>query len=331
MIRQKNPCYSFIEVEIDNKKKKILLQVASWVLAAGIIAGILLLLDLPALGERLASTDLVSVAGVVVLMILLLVIKGLRWWIIVSTRSRVPAWRCVRLAIVAMFLNAFIPLRGGDVARALLLARETGLSRSHALGTVALDKIYDMFSLAVVVVPLLFLGGLPDWVRWPPVATVLAALAFLITGIVLRLRMRRRGDDVERASWIVRTLAGLAMGFDSVLRPGPAALCAAISIAQWAVLIGTVILALDAVGIQPTLGTSAVCLLAVQFAAGVPLTPSAAGTMHGAIVAVLAAMGTDPETGMGAAVVYHAATTLPIVLLGVPLARGTAFAQAADK
>ncbi len=326
----KNPVL-FIEVEIDNKGKKTFLQVASWVLAAGIIAAILLLLDLPALGERLASTDLASVAGVVVLMTLLLVIKGLRWWIIVSTRRKAPAWRCVRLAIVAMFLNAFIPLRGGDVVRGLLLARETGLPRSQALGTVALDKIYDMFSLGVVVVPLLFLGGLPDWIRWPPVATVSAAFLLLAAGIVLRLRMRRRGESVEKSPWIVRTLAGFAMGFDSVLRPGPVVLCVAISIVQWVVLIGTVILALHAVDIRPTLGTSAVCLLAVQFAAGVPLTPSAAGTMHGAIVAVLAAVGVDPETGMGAAVVYHAATTLPIVLLGVPLARGTAFEQAADK
>ena len=143
--------------------------------------------------------------------------------------------------------------------------------------------------------------------------------------------MRRRGESIRKSSWFVRTLAGFARGFDSALRPGPAALCAAISIVQWVLLIGTAQLALAAVGIRPELATSVICLLAVQFAAGVPLTPSAAGTMHGAIVAVLAAVGTDPETGMSAAVVYHAATTLPIIILGVLLARGTALVQAADK
>jgi hypothetical protein len=34
---------------------------------------------------------------------------------------------------------------------------------------------------------------------------------------------------------------------------------------------------------------------------------------------------------MSAAVVYHAAQILPIIVLGVVLARGTAFLQAADK
>ncbi len=312
-------------------KKKILLQVVSWVLAAGIIVAILLLLDLPSLAEKLASTDPLSVLGIVALMTVLLVVKGVRWWLIVPSRAEAPIWRCVRLSIVAMFLNAFIPLRGGDVARGLLLSRETGLPRAQALGTVALDKIFDMLSIAVLVVPLLFMGGLPDWIRWPPVATVSAAVLLLASGIALRLGLRRRGEHIREAPWIVRTLAGFARGFDVALRPGPAVLCAAISIGQWALLIGTVHLALGAVGIRHDLGTSVICLLAVQFAAGVPLTPSAAGTMHGAIVAVLAAVGTDPETGMGAAVVYHAATTLPIVVLGVLLARGTALEHAADK
>jgi uncharacterized protein (TIRG00374 family) len=312
-------------------KKKIILHAVSWALSLAILAVLLWLLDLHKLGRRLAEADLGAAAGVLVLIIVLFTIKGVRWWVIVRAEGSAPVLSCIRLHFVSVFLNAFIPLRGGDVARGLLLARETGIGRAQALGTVALDKLFDMIMLAVLVVPLLFLGGLPEWIRWPPVVTVCTAVGLLIAGLVLRLRMRRRGEDLEEARLPVRILAGFARGFDSALRPGPTALCLLLSTVQYAILVFTMVLGLISVGIEPDPETSILSILAVQFSAGVPLTPSSAGTMHGAIVAVLAAVGTDPETGMSAAVVYHAAQTLPILVLGVVFTRGTALGQALDE
>ncbi|MBW2261315.1 MAG: flippase-like domain-containing protein [Deltaproteobacteria bacterium] len=312
-------------------KKKVLIHAVSWILSLGIIAVLLWLLDARKIVHVLAGTSLPAVAGIMALIVVMLAFKGVRWWIIVRTRTAVSLWTCVRLSIVGLFINAFIPLRGGDVARGLVLSRETGMTRALALGTVALDKLFDMITLVVLVIPLLFLGGLPEWIRWPPVITVGAAAVLLAVGVLLRLRMRRRDDDLEDASWLVRVLTRFAAGFDSALRPGPAALCTLLSVLTYATLLGTMMLGLMSVGIHADPGTSIICILAVEFAAGIPVTPSAAGTMHGAIVAVLAALGKDPDTAMSAAVVYHAAQILPILVLGVVLTRGTALEQAADK
>lgn len=305
-------------------KRKVLIHLVSWALSLAILAALLWLLDLHTLAARLAGTNLWAAAGAMLLVAVLFVIKGLRWWVIARAEGNVRAATCIRLHFVAVFLNAFIPLRGGDVARGLVLARETGMGRAQALGTVALDKLFDMLALVVLVVPLAFLGGLPDWIRWPPVITVCVAAVLLVTGLVLRLRLRSRDEGIESARWIVRVLAGFARGFDSVRRPGPVALCAAISVVQYGILVASMALALVSVGIEPDAGTSILSTLAVQFAAGVPLTPSSAGTLHGAVTAALAAIGVDAESGMSAAVVYHAAQTIPILLPGVVLARGTA-------
>jgi uncharacterized protein (TIRG00374 family) len=304
--------------------KKIALHAASWVLAAGIMALLLWLLDLPELWKCLSNTNLLAATGAVLAIALLFAIKGLRWWVLARPIAGVTAWRCIRLAYVAVFLNAFIPLRGGDVARALLLAREAGASKARCLGTVAADKLFDVLFLSTLVVPLVFLGGLPDWIRWPPVAAVAGALVFMATGLALRIGLKRRDRNIEEAPWAVRTLAKLARGFDSMLSPGPALLACGLSLVQYGVLILSMILALASVGIPVDTGTSILATLAVQFSAGLPLTPSAAGTMHGAITAVLLAVDVDQETGMSAAVIYHAAQTLPILVLGVILARGTA-------
>jgi uncharacterized protein (TIRG00374 family) len=305
--------------------KRTAIQILSWVLALAILAVLMWLLDLEALAERLAHARAWMVAAGAILILAFLALKGLRWSVIARAHAPVPRTTCMRLAVVALFLNAFIPLRGGDVTAGLVLARETGLARATCLGTVALDKLFDMVSLAVVVAPLLFLGGLPPWIRWPPVATVSLALVLIAAGIAIRLRMGRREGDIARASWPVRVLARFASGFDSALRPGPLAICLGLSVLQYAILLASVAACLASVGISPDLATSIICLIAVQFASGIPLTPSAAGTMHGAIMAVLAATGVDPETGMSAGIVYHAVQTVPIVAAGVVLARGTAF------
>ena len=307
-----------------SKLKNVLLHVASWTISAGILAALLWLLDAKAVRERLAEANVLAALGVVGSITLLLTIKGLRWWIIASGHGSVRAPVCMRLAIVGMFLNAFIPLRGGDVTAGLLLSRESGIARSTALGTVALDKLFDMFGIVVLVVPLAFLGGLPDWIPTPPIATVILAIVFLATGLALRLRLRSSGERIAASGRIVRALAGFAEGFDSALRPGRMVACGAITVLLYGLLVLSVALGLESVGIRQDLGICLTFLLAVQFSAGIPLTPSSAGTMHGAITGVLAALGIEPEIGMSAAVVYHGAQTLPIFVLGVILTRGTA-------
>jgi hypothetical protein len=249
-------------------KKKILLHAISWILSLAILAVLLWLLDARRIVGVLAGTSLPAVAGIMALIVVMLALKGVRWWIIVKTRTAVPLWTCVRLCIVGLFVNAFIPLRGGDVARGLVLSRETGMTRALALGTVALDKLFDMITIVVLVVPLLFLGGLPEWIRWPPVITVGAGALLLAVGVVLRLRMRRGDGDLENATWFVRVLTRFAAGFDSALRPGPVALCTLLSVLVYAALLGTMMLGLVSVGIRADPGTSIICILA-----GIPTPP----------------------------------------------------------
>jgi uncharacterized membrane protein YbhN (UPF0104 family) len=201
------------------------------------------------------------------------------------------------------------------------------MRRGEGLGTMALDKLMDMIGIVFVVAPLPFLGGIPGWIRWPPVVSVSAAIVLLAAGIVLRARLRRGAIDSEKLSKPMRWLAAFAAGFDTTTSLPMMGLLLVLSAAVYAAFLGSVMLALASAGIEVDPATGLVVLLAIQFSAGIPLTPASAGTMHGAIVAVLAATGTEPDVALSAAIVVHATQLLPIIVPGALLSRSTAMDQ----
>ena len=126
------------------RSRKIVLHVVSWAISIALMAGLLFLVDLEELAQRMGQDDWAWALVGLVLVGVGLVVKGVRWWVIVGLTGPARMRTCIRLSIAAMLLNSFIPLRGGDVARGLLLARESHLTKSQALGTVGLDKLFDV-------------------------------------------------------------------------------------------------------------------------------------------------------------------------------------------
>lgn len=307
------------------RSRKIVLHVVSWAISIALMAGLLYLVDLEELAQRMGQDDWAWALVGLVLVGVGLVVKGVRWWVIVGLTGPARMRTCIRLSIAAMLLNSFIPLRGGDVARGLLLARESHLTKSQALGTVGLDKLFDVMVIALLVLPLPFMGGIPEWVGWPAVASVTIGFVLLFTGVMLRYGLRRRGQSPRKAGWVVRTLKDLTECFDCIRRPWPAVQCALLSVLSITLLLGAVTTSFMAVGLTPGITRSIVTLLAVQISASIPLTPASTGTMHGAIVAALAGLGHDAEAAMSVAIVFHAVQTLPIIVMGLFASRRTAY------
>jgi uncharacterized protein (TIRG00374 family) len=308
--------------------RRTVLHLLSWVLALAILAALVLLLDPGRIFGALARTDPGWVLGGMAAVALTPLVRGVRWWILARPLGPISPATCIRLAYSGMFLNIIIPLRGGDVARALVLARETGVRRGECLGTVALDKLMDMVGLAVVVVPLAFLSGIPHWIRWPPVAAIGGALVLLGVGVVVRGRMRRAERDVDSLALPLRWLASFASGFDTARSPSAMAGAFGLTVVVYGCFLASVVTGMAASGVAVGAADGLLVLLAIQFSAGVPITPTSAGTMHGAVAGVLVTTGTEASLAMSTAIVVHAIQILPLVLAGVLTTRSTAMGRA---
>ena len=85
-----------------------------------------------------------------------LIIFSFRWQLFVNLISNVSIRKILKLNLVGLFFNLFIPGGvGGDIVKALELSKSDSISRSQGLSTVLSDRIFGLFSM--VTMALLFL------------------------------------------------------------------------------------------------------------------------------------------------------------------------------
>ena len=104
---------------------------------------------------RLASP--VWMVGVVLFSVLGYGTRCYRWWLMLrSIRSRLAV--CSRVFLTSLAANNILPFRIGDVMRIFTYADDLGATPSIVLSTVLLEKLLDVFSLAVLFVVTMHTG-----------------------------------------------------------------------------------------------------------------------------------------------------------------------------
>jgi uncharacterized protein (TIRG00374 family) len=117
------------------------------------------------------------------------VVRALRWRCLLRPYE-VSIGRAVGIYQVATFLNWLLPIRGGELAKSLLLRRSNGIPVSRSLATVSMDKAMDLLPAVglFAVLPLVQLHlSRPLWLL------LVSALAVVIlAGLILALAAWRR-------------------------------------------------------------------------------------------------------------------------------------------
>jgi len=134
------------------------------------------------------------------------VVRALRWrWFLAPYVVSIP--RAVGIYLVAIFINWLLPIRGGELAKSLMLRRSNGIPVSRSLPTVTMDKAMDLLPAVGL---LLLLPFVHLHLTRPLWALLLFALAVLACGVVLigfaALRRERT------LAWLSRVIAAVMPG-----------------------------------------------------------------------------------------------------------------------
>jgi uncharacterized protein (TIRG00374 family) len=180
--------------------------------AAGLCAGAMLivvflrLVNVSAVSRRLGhlSIGFALLCGVAFLGAY--VVRAMRWRYLLRP-CEVTARRVIAIYQVATFLNWLLPVRGGELAKSLLLRRSNGIPVSRSLATVSMDKAMDLLPAVGLPALLPFVHLHLGRALW---LLLLSALAVVVVGVlVLGLASWRR----ERAlALLTRPLAKVLPG-----------------------------------------------------------------------------------------------------------------------
>ena len=150
--------------------------------------------------------------------------RALRWQFLLNPLRYFPVMRLYPVVVIGYAANNLLPMRLGELVRSYYLARKHNFSASSALGSVAVERVFDGLTLIVLVavtVPWLLVMGQFDWTSGisQGTATILAAVVLFVFGgllffFTLLAAWQGFSDLLQRLlSMLPGRLGGLAIGF----------------------------------------------------------------------------------------------------------------------
>jgi uncharacterized membrane protein YbhN (UPF0104 family) len=189
------------------------------------------------------------------------------------------------------------------------------------LGSVLLERVMDLATLAFVAVAAAVLVGAPDWVTQGTlaVAVVGAALVALLAASGLARAARAVGRALGTRGSRVRGAVDVVVSFgEGAGGDGRAALALAVllSTVTWGFVAATYWMLARSLGIELSAADAMLIAAVSTLGTAIPSAPAYIGTFEVAAVVAAGALGVGAAEALALALLAHAITTVPFAIIG---------------
>jgi uncharacterized protein (TIRG00374 family) len=232
--------------------------------------------------------------------------------------------RCVAPFLGSITLNNVLPLRLGDVVRALVFPQSMGISRTIATSSLVMERLIDLMTLLVCfAIGIFALQGVaipPDLAKSALVLAIIGGIV-LIAGFVLSgplgkyfVALSERGQGT--VAKVLGTIGALLTGFNAMSRPRTLLAVFALSMLVWLAEAGMFYFVLLGAGVPASPLVGLLVMSVATLATLVPSSPGYVGPFHlAAFTAVSLVGGTAAQAG-SYAIIVHLALWIPTTLAG---------------
>jgi glycosyltransferase 2 family protein len=271
------------------------------------------------------------------------VLRAWRWQSLLAPIGPTRFSVALKTTIIGFAASAVLPARAGEVLRPYLLARRESMSATAAFATIILERVLDLATVLLLfaafvftVQPGVIAAGSAASGHWAEVkfwggvsaGAALAGLAVLFALAGHPERLGRAALGIERvlperlARKVAEFVETFAQGLAVMRRPGWLAAALAQSLPLWLSIAAGIWLTSQAFSITFPFPASFLVTALLVIGVAVP-TPGAVGGFHAAyLFAVTVFFGASNDRAVGAAVVLHAISFLPVTLAGIALMAG---------
>jgi uncharacterized protein (TIRG00374 family) len=273
--------------------------------------------NLDAVGDALADADL----GYVLLAVLVLGVgygfQALRWKQIADTPA-LPVRAFYGMAIGGLACNNVLPVRIGELLRAGWLSRDAPMTGGRAFGSVVLDRMCDVVTVAVFFAIGLQAPAKAEWLVRLAVGALLTVLLIAGALVVARVYTTKRHTRPER------TPRGRFMSIlrDTVAMLGEpigrhrAARWIGLSACTWGLSAFASALVARSVGIELTPLEAVFLTSALALGVAIPSSPGYIGTYQWIGVAALGLLDVPVDQALAFSILMHASWYVPTTLAG---------------
>jgi uncharacterized protein (TIRG00374 family) len=304
-------------------------------LAIGLIAVFLRNADLDRVWTSVTAARLDYLVLSMVLTCATYGIRAERWQYLLGPLGPTRFMVVLRATVIGFAASAVLPARAGEVIRPYLVARREGLSATATFATIIVERILDLVAV------LLLLAAFFIWfdpgveardsavysaIRFGalvmvPVAIGTLVLMFFMAGHPDRLHAwllkAERVLPAKLTAMLAKLAQTFAEGFAVVRRPERLLAALGWSLILWVAIAASIWAVAVAFGIAMTFTGGWLMLAPLVVGVAVP-TPGGVGGFHEAFrIGATSFFGADNDTAVGAAIVLHALSVVPVVVVGL--------------
>jgi uncharacterized protein (TIRG00374 family) len=256
--------------------------------------------------------------------------RTLRWRTLLAGSKVGSLLSLFGVLMVGFATNNLLPARLGELARAYLLRRQTGLRKTFVLASIFLERIFDGLALVAVLVVLSIMIELPGWGRE---VELLATVLFVGVALGVTILLCRSDLVARLVELVARPLPGrigafavgafgaFVSGLGSMRRLdvvfGASVLSVMVWVIEWAAYV--VVASAFSLGLSPAQLAAACAFLLVVVNLGImlPAAPGYVGTFQFFAVSALAVWGVPREPALAVAIVAHLAQYVLVTAIGL--------------
>jgi glycosyltransferase 2 family protein len=237
--------------------------------------------------------------------------QGWRWSLLLRPVATARILRSVQAIFVGLFANSVLPLRTGEILRTLLQSRWVEIPVSVCLSSVLIERLLDGILLILCFYSVTYFVEVPGFLRD---ASLILAVVVGILSVLLGLVMFHKHHAhaaVSRSRWkdaLWHVVEGLhAMGNSPTFIPA-----VAVSVMYLASQVIPIYALGRGLGLDISLGASAVVLVILRIGTVLPEAPSNVGVFQFFAVLGLQLFGLDKGVAAGFATLLFLVMTVPL-------------------
>ena len=242
-------------------------------------------------------------------------LQALRWRKIANT-PRPGIRRFYEMVICGLACNNVLPVRIGELLRAGWLSREAPMPGGRALGTVALDRVCDVVTLAVMLVIGIQAVPTPGWLKRIVIGALLVVVALAAALVFARLYTRARERDRRTRGRVRRIVRDTIDMLGEPVGRRRAATWLGLSAVTWTLGTLAVYLVGESVGIDLAPLDAVFVSSALALGVAIPSSPGYVGTYQWLGVASLGLLDVPVSEALAFSILMQASWYVPTTLAG---------------
>jgi uncharacterized membrane protein YbhN (UPF0104 family) len=253
-------------------------------------------------------------------------LRAVRWRILLNAEGAFDVATVFWANMAGYLGNNFLPARGGELIRTVLISRRSALSKSFVLTTALSERLMDV--IAVILWAAAAMRGVEPKPKWLADASgvmlagalavcLLTALLPLLAGPLERTIQRLPAPAAVTAFALRHTeqaLAGLRCFHDARRLAGFAFLTAAI----WMIEAAALMVAAHALGLTLAFRVAILLVAGLALGSSLPSTPGYVGIFQAVAVTILPPFGFTRDQALAFICVAQAASYTVVLVLGLP-------------